>query len=384
MRARLARLLPRRRPPAGAVLAYLAGLLLALLLIRPGAFAPSELPALAPEPPRATAPGIAAPPPAWLLWRPGGEMWAELLRLTLPCLSADPGGQGALPPAFAWRGPSFANLVSLLAGGFRWDDPFSWLAASLPALARPAARPGPSEEPSEVASEAGPEGDVVLLGSDPLVLVYHTHATESFLPELPRGSPPFSSDRAADVVRVGDELARELARLGVGVVHSRALYDAEGRVGAYERSLAGILPLLSRYPSLRLVVDLHRDSAERAATTAVVGGETVARVLLVVGTDKLLPHPGWRENAAFAAVVADAIERRAPGLVRRPDGQPYLVEDGRYNQQVAPGALLLEVGGVGNTMAEELRTARIVAPVLAELLREGRVPPRAEGGAGGR
>lgn len=383
MRPPFARLLPRRIPPGGAVFAYLAGLLLALALLWSGGRGPSEEPALAPAPAVPTAPGLSELPPPWVVWRPGGAFWSELLRLALPCLPRAPGGERALPPPLAWQGPSFTDLFALVLGGFRWDDPYSWLAASLPALARPARGPA-AGGPSESASEAGATGDLTVSGERPEALVYHTHATESFLPELPPGSAPFSPERAKDVVRVGDELARALASLGVGVVHSRALYDAEGRVGAYERSLAGILPILARYPSIRLVIDLHRDSASRDATTAVVRGEAVARVLLVVGTDKLLPHPAWRANAAFAALVADALDRAAPGLVRRPDGHPYLAEDGRYNQHVAPGAVLLEVGGVGNTMEEELRTARIVAPVLAELLREGRVPARSEGTAAGR
>ncbi|MBX5476959.1 MAG: stage II sporulation protein P [Clostridia bacterium] len=383
---RLLALRPRRWPSA-TVVAYAAAVAVcvALLWTRPGP--PLAVRVLAPQRAISTAPELQDRPyPWWVAFRLSDDAWARVVHWAWPLFpdrvpgpaggSPSGGASRSMEPIVAWSPAELAQGLSQALLGFRWDSPLSWLLADIPALADTVPRGAPGAPSPAPADEGQP---IVVTGPDPAVLIYHTHATESFLPELPDATEPqdaFTTDRRRNMVQVGDALAASLAALGVNVVHSREEYDAAGRVGAYERSLAGIEPILAEYPSLRLVIDLHRDSADRDRTVAVAAGEHVAKVMLVVGTDRLLSHPHWRENAAFAARVAAAIEAAHPDLLRKPDGQPYMVERGRYNQHVAPGAILIEVGGAENTLAEEDATARLLAPILADLVKSGRVPPR--------
>ena len=211
-------------------------------------------------------------------------------------------------------------------------------------------------------------------GEQPFVLVYHTHATEAFLPDLPGGDRPgrdihrdaFSRDPRRSVRAVGQTLARRLAERGLDVLWNGTVYDAAGRDEAYQRARASLQDLLARYPSIRVALDVHRD----ATTTRVqVGGQPAAGVLLVVGAG----HPGWHRNLALAEALADRLGRIHPGLVRGIALRPW-----HYNQDLLPGALLVEIGGAENTLAETIRTARWVADALVEALaiRPGRPPAR--------
>ena len=127
---------------------------------------------------------------------------------------------------------------------------------------------------------------------------------------------------------------------------------------------------LAAYPTIQMVLDLHRDAAEDAggvpvALTAYPDGEACAELMLVVGTDEGgLPHPDWQENLANALKLQALLNRSAPGLCRDLD-----LRTERFNQHETPGSLLVEVGASGNTLAEALRSARILGNALVKLIR---------------
>ncbi|QIA26389.1 stage II sporulation protein P [Thermaerobacter sp. PB12/4term] len=201
-------------------------------------------------------------------------------------------------------------------------------------------------------------------GERPLVLVYHTHATEGFLPDLPAGRRPdrdihrdaFTRDAQRSVRALGQAVARRLAERGLDVIWSGTVYDAAGRDDAYERARAGLQDLLHRHPTLRIALDIHRDAV---STRVQVGGQPAAGVLLVVGAG----HPGWHQNLALAEALAGRLRRIHPQLVRGIALKPW-----HYNQDLLPGSLIVEIGGAENTLAESLRTARWVADALVEAL----------------
>lgn len=224
---------------------------------------------------------------------------------------------------------------------------------------------------------------------EPVVFIYHTHTSERYLGPVPARTAAqadtlaFGDDPDETIVRVGAVMARRFEEKGLGVVHLTTVFDrnpggAVNRVAAYVRSrkvlfdFDGKGPLLKAFPSLRLVLDVHRDhlsddvGRSREVTTVEIGGEKVARVLIVVGGR----HAGAHTNYCFALNVARLMDRRHPGLSRG----VRLREDDRYNQDVAPGALLFEIGGTFNTLAEAERAARLVADVLVEALQQGLVP----------
>ncbi|HCW51646.1 MAG TPA: hypothetical protein DGR79_06230 [Clostridiales bacterium] len=219
-------------------------------------------------------------------------------------------------------------------------------------------------------------------GSRPVIAIVHTHGSESFLPvvaAMARAADPeagvsdleaFTTDTSANIVRVGEELARYLATThGLAVVQSRRLHDRveDGfRLGAYKRSLETMTEILRRFPTVEILLDLHRDAPGRDKTTVVIEGRSMAAILVIVGTDRLLPHQHWEDNYEFARRLVAAMEHSHPGLSRG-----ILVRDERYNQHVMRRTLLVEIGGQENTFEEVLASVRVLGDVLAQMVAEG-------------
>ena len=208
----------------------------------------------------------------------------------------------------------------------------------------------------------------------PTVLIVHTHSSEAYTMETgfeyPESDELRTQDSRYSVIRVGEELASILTDAGISVLHDTAPNDYPNYNGAYERMRQTIEGYLAEYPTIQMVLDIHRDAAEDAdgnpvALTADVGGEACAELMLVVGTDEGgLSHPDWQENLANALKLQALLNRAAPGLCRSLD-----LRTERFNQHETPGSLLIEIGSTGNTLAEALRSARILADALIVQIR---------------
>lgn len=213
-----------------------------------------------------------------------------------------------------------------------------------------------------------------LAGDAPQVLIIHTHGCEAYT--MPPGEEYIESDdhRTLDedynVVRVGDEIARVLEEAGIGVVHDRTLHDYPSYSGAYNRSLETIERYCAEYPSIVYVFDVHRDAvadADGKQYKLLCAEEpNAAQLEFVIGSDGGgLEHDHWRDNLRLACAVQSTLLKKYPTLMR-----PIVVRNSRYNQQVSPGSLLLEVGTAGNSLAEALSAARLFAEGFAETVQK--------------
>jgi len=213
------------------------------------------------------------------------------------------------------------------------------------------------------------------LSDGPLVLIYHTHTTEGYMPSEKYNYKPDSTYHTKDlnfsVAKVGEIMAEELNRLKIPTIHNKTFHDLPTYMTSYTNSLKTVEQHLKQYPSIKIVIDLHRDApvsdpqTSREITTVQIDGTTYSRLLLVVGTDKTFPHPNWQENYRFAMLLSERLEQLYPGISRGVD-----VRKERFNQHVSNKAILLEIGSHGNTMEESIASAKIFAKVLADVVSE--------------
>lgn len=216
-----------------------------------------------------------------------------------------------------------------------------------------------------------------LYGEDaPYILILHTHGTESFAPEgtdTYKESDAFrSTDTAENVVAVGTVMAEALRQAGIPVLHLTEMFDFASYNEAYTRSAAAVRKALAEHPSIQIVLDVHRDSIIRTDKTKIrpvttVNGAQAAQFMLVVGTDfKGAAHPAWQDNLNFALKIQSTLLHTVPKFARSIN-----LRGAGFNQQYAPGSLLLEVGSCGNTLDEAKRAGVLAAIAIADVVTPG-------------
>lgn len=205
-----------------------------------------------------------------------------------------------------------------------------------------------------------------LSNGEPAVLIIHTHATEAYTQTPGTGYVPWGNYRTLDehynMVSIGDEVARLLEQSGISVLHDRTFHDYPSYNGSYSHARNSIADYLARYPSIRMVLDIHRDalstdSGDQLTTSATVGGQKSAQIMLVIGTDASgNHHPNWQRNLALALKLSAQLERTDPGITR-----PIYLRSERFNMDMTPGSLLVEIGASGNTHEEAVIAAHALA-----------------------
>lgn len=211
--------------------------------------------------------------------------------------------------------------------------------------------------------------------NEPLVLVIHTHGSESY---LDNGYDFYASDetfRSLDaektVVHIGDLLCEKLESLGIKTVHDRTMYDTTDFNRSYNYSREGIKKALAEHPSIRFVIDLHRDSVfdssgKNIKPLTTLNGKECAQLMLVVGTDEGgSNHPNWRENLTFATHLQQKMNDLYPTLAR-----PINLRSAAFNQALTKGSVILEVGSCGNTVEEAENAILLFAQAYAGLIKE--------------
>lgn len=209
--------------------------------------------------------------------------------------------------------------------------------------------------------------------TQPSVLIFHTHTTESY-EMLDRGwyaqdyvTRSNSPDR--NMVRVGVEIKEQLESAGYTVIHDTEIHDVSYN-GAYDHSRKSVEEYLKKYPSIKIVLDIHRDAIEqddgvRIKPTATVLGKKAAQIMIITGCQegKVTDFPNWKQNLTFALNLQSVCEDMYPGLMR-----PVYFCQRKYNMDLSPNNLLVEMGSCSNTLEEAAYSGRLLGSALVKLL----------------
>ncbi len=219
-----------------------------------------------------------------------------------------------------------------------------------------------------------PEITIELNSDEPQVLIYHTHATECYdrydVGYYDYSYSTRSTDNSLNMVSVGAVTAAVLNANGICTVQSDVQHDYPAYNGAYSRSRQTIAEYLALYPSISVVLDLHRDGIEsdgvRYKPVVEINGQKAAQFMIISGIDDgTMEMPNCLYNLRLAGLIQDTAAQLYPGLAR-----PVLVDYRRYNQNMSTGALLIEIGSHGNSLAEAQYTGRLLGEVLVAALKQ--------------
>ncbi len=207
----------------------------------------------------------------------------------------------------------------------------------------------------------------------PQVLIMHTHACESYL----TGDGSFqdetytcrTADASQSVVAVGRKIAEKLAENGICVLHDGTLHDYPSYNGSYDRAEETITNILAAYPSIKVVLDIHRDGIAEEDGTPIaavneINGKKAAQVMIIsAASDGYYYVPNYLENFHFACLLQQYMEKENNGITR-----PILFEYCQYNQHLTTGSLLIEVGSQGNTLEQALYSGELIGGSIARAL----------------
>ncbi len=209
--------------------------------------------------------------------------------------------------------------------------------------------------------------------NSPEILIVHTHASESYKTDNLNYYSESDSDRSTDikfnVVRVGEELAKELTNYGFKVTHAKDINDYPSYNQSYNKTLEVINYYLRNNKNIQVVLDIHRDSIVKSdgtklKFTSTINGENVAQVMLVCGTNQAgLENDTWQENLKFSLKLQNYMETYYPGLAR-----PLNLRQERFNTHATLGSMIIEVGTSGNTLQEALSSTKYLAKTIKEIL----------------
>lgn len=212
--------------------------------------------------------------------------------------------------------------------------------------------------------------------SKPLVLIVHTHGTEAYSKDgaisyLDTGGEIARSENTSkNVVSIGALMADIFNKNGIPTLHCSIMHDQLQYKDSYARAEATIKQYLEKYPSIKLVIDLHRDSilkssGELVRPVASVNSRPAAQVMCVVGSDwGGEACPSWERNLSLALKLRDSLNAKYGNLCR-----PTYLRPSTYNQELAPYSLLLEMGASGNSLEEAKYSAELVAQELIPLIK---------------
>ena len=167
-------------------------------------------------------------------------------------------------------------------------------------------------------------------------------------------------------------MAEKLNSAGIVTLHSATLHDYPSYTKSYSRSAETVKECLKKYPSIKVVLDLHRDAVtkengDKVKLVTEIGGKKAAQVMLVMGSQSgsVTNFPKWEENFKLAVKLQNVMEKNYPTLAR-----PLMLMSKNYNQSLTTGSLLIEFGTDANTLEEVHYSANLVGDCLVKLLSE--------------
>lgn len=205
-------------------------------------------------------------------------------------------------------------------------------------------------------------------GTDvPVVLILHTHATESYADT--HADDFRSTDKSENVTAVGALIAQRLTENGIGVLHCTEQFDYPDFNMAYYNAALAIRKYIEEYPSISYILDIHRDSILSGETyvnpVTEIAGESAAQIMFVVGTDHGgSGHTGWQDNLALAARLQKRLNGEYPALMR-----DINLRSASFNEQYTSGSLLVEIGSCASGIDEVITAAeRFADSLISEIL----------------
>lgn len=212
--------------------------------------------------------------------------------------------------------------------------------------------------------------------SEPQVLILHTHTSESYMTNdkdfFYESFYPRSLNDSENITQVGKIITETLIKNGIHAIHSTVYHDNPSYNGSYSRAAQTIKQNLEQYPSIQVVIDIHRDSlglkeSGKIKPIFTYQNKKASQLMIICGCDpdETLGFPNWRKNLSLALRLQKYCESMFPGITR-----PLNFAKVKYNEHLTPGSLLIEIGSEVNTLQESVYTGAMLGEAISKLLKD--------------
>ncbi len=210
--------------------------------------------------------------------------------------------------------------------------------------------------------------------NSPQVLIIHTHSTESYIMHdkdyYTDSDTSRSLDNSKNVVALGEIVCKKLESAGISTYHIKTQFDNPSYTGSYTRAAAEIKKVLKANPSIKFVLDIHRDALssgnDKIKPVVKVNGKKAAQVMLVMGsqTGSVTGFENWKDNLAIAVKYQKSLTEVDTYFPRA-----LMLSSKKYNQNLSKGMMLLEIGTDANSFEEASYAAELAGEALAKTLK---------------
>lgn len=264
------------------------------------------------------------------------------------------------------------------ATNIKLDDPSSYIKSEFPGpeinLSQTKEEPLNSFESSPPLEELYKERAIATIEQEKLnkgtapsveinnrVFIYHTHSWESYI------SSKGEATSQTNITLVGDLLGEALSAKGIESKVDKTNISQKlkeknwGTSRSYHVSRQIVQDVMSNNKDYKYFIDIHRDSFGKDVTTKIINDKPFAKLAFVIGQD----NKQYDQNVQFAEYLHQYLESNYLGVSRGIVGKSGEGVDGVYNQDLSPNMLVIEVGGVENSLDEIKNTIRILAEAIS-------------------
>lgn len=203
--------------------------------------------------------------------------------------------------------------------------------------------------------------------SNPIVYLYNTHQSEEY------ATGNLESYNVKPTVMMASYILREkLNNNGISTIVEENDVTEFLRTNNWNYSSSyKVTKILmedaySKNQSLKYFVDLHRDSVKKNVSSITIDNKNYAKILFIVG----LENKNYQENLKMTEKINNKIKEKYPGLSRGIYKKQGSGVNGVYNQDFHPNTILIEIGGVDNTIDEVFNTCEAISVVLTDYIKE--------------
>lgn len=197
------------------------------------------------------------------------------------------------------------------------------------------------------------------------VYIYNTHQSEAYDDKIYE-----TYNIKPNIISMSYYLQELLKSKGINsIVENRSINDVLEKndwpyKNSYKVSRMYLEDTILKYPNIKLLIDLHRDSSIREKTTLIYNGKSYAKILFIVGLD----NEKYQQNLILATELNNMFKEYSPDFSRGIYKKSGAGVNGIYNQDFSSNTILLELGGQYNYISEAINTLEIFSDIIGKYL----------------